>query len=77
MIYKNGQPLRGKINWVEVLRYIDESDIFIATTSIEYTALRAAMRRNFHRVLSWKIKDKYIVQIISAELFKKLKNFVW
>tara|TARA_B100001094_G_C18143705_1_gene779405 strand:- start:179 stop:409 length:231 start_codon:yes stop_codon:yes gene_type:complete len=76
MIYKNGQPLHGKINWVEVLRYIDDSDIFIATTNIEYTALQAAMRRNFYKSLSGKIKDKYIVKIISAELFKKLKNFV-
>jgi len=75
MIYKNGQPLDGKIKWGEVLRHLEDADIFVATIQHDYSILSSALRRNFYTFLSGKYAGKYVARIIAPELFKELKNY--
>jgi len=75
MIYKNGEPLDGKVKWGEVLRYLDDADIFVATNQHDYSVLSSALRRNFYTFLSGKHDGKYVARIIAPKLFKELKDY--
>ena len=78
MIYKNGQPLEtfnGKFKWAEILKNIDDTDIFVATSPRDYNVLSVILRHNFYTFLSGRYDGKYVARIISPKLFKELKNY--